>query len=282
MKWQASADLTVSRDPNATPESSPEQAALLAELRDTVNSQGPSLEDSALFIAKRIAKHLWEGAGAAMGAAGAAGAGAGGALSKAHVALHVDALRLLYDMGAKRVPAELTALFCGAGTLGDARLNVAVGEALLRRGLLAMPDVDAHLSKLLAVTRSSAAIDWVVMALKACRAGGLGYAELYASFEVLGKVAASLQGGEMVTQLLAQVGGGAWACVRLHVYACMSDLAARSSQNRIMLTVCSPLCCLAVVIPASKEHASLSHEPMLNLHFTAPCLEISCLYLHMF
>lgn len=185
-KWQLAADAAVSRDPMATIESSAELAALMADLRDVVGSS----DEAAAFFGTRLIKHLWEGN------------------TKAHASVHTAALRLCVDVaggvsgGGKQLVAQMTDHWVKMNV--EAKFNREIGEGLLRHGLLLLPEIDVYMAKVLAATRSSAAIDFAMLLLKFCREGSCGWADISATFEQLGKLAASLPGGETVLQLLQQ------------------------------------------------------------------------------
>lgn len=136
-KWQLAADAACARDPNAGAESSAELAALLQLMRDLIGGS----EEAALLVGRRLVKHLWDAPG------------------KAHASLHVDALALCADAlgggasiaasgapnganaspGARRLAGELTQLWVALAT--EAKFNRDVGERLLARGLLVLPEV---------------------------------------------------------------------------------------------------------------------------------------------
>jgi CCR4-NOT transcription complex subunit 1 len=193
VKWQLAADAACARDPNAVVESSGELAALRELLRELLGGS----EEAALLVGRRLIKHLWEVPG------------------KAHASLHVDCLALCADVagggagaaspGGRRLAAEATQLW--VALVSEAKFNRDVGERLLGRGLLVLPDVDAYLARVLLAQRPASAVDFAVLLVRAVRDGLAGAADVSATLDVLGKLAGSVAGGEQLLQLLSAARG---------------------------------------------------------------------------
>jgi hypothetical protein len=79
-----------------------------------------------------------------------------------------------------------------------------VAEALIRKGLLLLPEVDAYLAKLLLQSRSQAAGDLAVLLARAVKDGLAGYADVSMSLELLSKLSAGTGSSEGMAQLLSQ------------------------------------------------------------------------------
>jgi CCR4-NOT transcription complex subunit 1 len=192
VKWQLAADAACARDPNASVESSGELAALRELLRELIGGN----EEAALLVGRRLIKHLWEVPG------------------KAHASLHVDCLALCADAAGggaaggggaspagRRLAAEATQLWVALAS--EAKFNRDVGERLLGRGLLVLPEVDAYLARVLLAQRPASAVDFAVLLVRAVRDGLAGAADVSATLDVLGKLAGSVAGGEQLLQLLS-------------------------------------------------------------------------------
>ena len=65
--------------------------------------------------------------------------------ARLHVTAYVAALEVLREAAVRRLPVELTAWFTQLPEEGKFRRDV--GEALLRGGLLYLPDLDLYLAK---------------------------------------------------------------------------------------------------------------------------------------
>ncbi|KIY96495.1 CCR4-NOT transcription complex subunit 1 [Monoraphidium neglectum] len=199
VKWQLAADAACSRDPNAVLDASGELSALRELLRELLGGS----EEAALLVGRRLIKHLWEVPG------------------KAHASLHVDCLALAADVlsggagaggapapgsppagpGGRRLAAELTQLWVALAS--EAKFNRDIGERLLARGLLLLPEVDAYLARVLVAQRPASAIDFGVLLVRAVKDGLAGAADVAATLDVLGKLAGSVAGGEQLLQLLS-------------------------------------------------------------------------------
>ncbi|KAF6255466.1 CCR4-Not complex component, Not1-domain-containing protein [Scenedesmus sp. NREL 46B-D3] len=152
MTWTAAADsaanAALQRDPNASFEAcGSELAPVLGQFKEMLGG-----EDVTLFCAKRIIRRSWE------------------YLSKVHAGLHAEALALC--VSAMGGPDSLGARASAASSpaSGD------VAEALIRKGLLLLPEVDAYLAKLLLQTRTQALGDFAVLLARAVKDGLAGYA----------------------------------------------------------------------------------------------------------
>jgi CCR4-NOT transcription complex subunit 1 len=179
VKWQLTADPACARDPNAVIETSGELAALRELLRELVGDSG----EAALLVGRRLIKHLWEVPG------------------KAHASLHVECLALCNDLAGRRLAGEATQLWVALAS--EAKFNRDVGERLLVRGLLAVPDVDAYLARVLVAQRPASAVDFAVLLVRAVKDGLVGAADVPATLDVLSKLAGSVAGGEQLLQLLS-------------------------------------------------------------------------------
>jgi hypothetical protein len=192
MTWCAAADAAVTtllqRDAGATYEGcAADLAPALGQLRDLLTNGGP---DAALAAAKRLARRAWE------------------LPNRLHAGLHADALTLcaaalggLDSPGGRRVSAELTAFWMTLNT--EAKFSREVAEALLPKGLLLLPEVDAYLAKLLLQARSQALGDFAITLARAVRDGHAGYSDVALSLDLLGKLSAASGNSEPVLQLLA-------------------------------------------------------------------------------
>lgn len=78
-----------------------------------------------------------------------------------------------------------------------------VAEALIRKGLLLLPEVDAYLAKLLLQTRTQALGDFAVLLARAVKDGLAGYADVSMSLDLLGKLSAAAGSNEAILQLLS-------------------------------------------------------------------------------
>lgn len=190
MTWTAAADSAVNaalqRDPNASFEAcGAELAPVLGQFKEMLGG-----EDVTLFCAKRIIRRTWE------------------YLSKVHAGLHAEALALCVaamggpdSLGARRICAELTSFWVGINS--EAKFNRDVAEALIRKGLLLLPEVDAYLAKLLLQTRTQALGDFAVLLARAVKDGLAGYADVSMSLDLLGKLSAAAGSNEAILQLLS-------------------------------------------------------------------------------
>jgi CCR4-NOT transcription complex subunit 1 len=188
VKWQVNADAVCARDPGASIESSGELTSLREMLREVVGTS----EEASVIVGRRLMKHLWEVPG------------------KAHASLHVDCLAMCADIagsgaaggpGARRIAAETTQLWMALAS--ETKFNRDVGERLLARGLLLLPDVDAYLARVLVSQRPASAIDFAVLLVRAVKDGLAGSSDVVATLDVLGKLAGSVAGGEQLLQLLS-------------------------------------------------------------------------------
>jgi hypothetical protein len=78
-----------------------------------------------------------------------------------------------------------------------------VAEALIRKGLLLLPEVDAYLAKLLLQTRTQALGDFAVLLARCVKDGLAGYADVSMSLDLLGKLSAAAGSNEAILQLLS-------------------------------------------------------------------------------
>eukprot|EP00882_Tetradesmus_deserticola_P020954 GHRQ01022647.1.p1 GENE.GHRQ01022647.1~~GHRQ01022647.1.p1 ORF type:complete len:277 (+),score=135.72 GHRQ01022647.1:1057-1887(+) len=189
MTWTAAADSAVNaalqRDANTSWEAcASELAPVLGQFKEMLGG-----EDVTLFCAKRIIRRTWE------------------YLSKVHASLHAEALALCVaamggpdSLGARRICSELTSFWVQINS--EAKLNRDVAEALIRKGLLLLPEVDAYLAKLLLQTRTQALGDFAVLLARAVKDGLAGYADVSMSLELLGKLSAAAGSNEAILQLL--------------------------------------------------------------------------------
>jgi len=179
IKWQLAADAACARDPNAGIDSSGELSALRELLRELIGGS----DEAAVLVGRRLIKHLWEVPG------------------KAHASLHVDCLALCADSaGGRRLAAETTQLWVALAS--EAKFNRDIGERLLARNLLMLPDVDAYLARVLVAQRPASAVDFGVLLVRAVKDGLAGSADVAATLDVLSKLAGSVAGGEQLMQLL--------------------------------------------------------------------------------
>eukprot|EP00878_Enallax_costatus_P004430 GHUV01004670.1.p1 GENE.GHUV01004670.1~~GHUV01004670.1.p1 ORF type:complete len:958 (+),score=366.58 GHUV01004670.1:54-2876(+) len=190
MTWTAAADSAVQaalqRDANATFEScSSELAPVLQQFKEMLGS-----EDVTLFCAKRIIRRTWE------------------YLNKVHAGLHAEALGLclaamggLESPGGRRIVTETTSFWMQFNS--EAKFNRDVAEALIRKGLLLLPEVDQYLTKLLLQTRTQPLGDFAVLLARCVKDGLAGYADVSLSFDLLAKLSAAAGNNEGILQLLS-------------------------------------------------------------------------------
>jgi CCR4-NOT transcription complex subunit 1 len=180
LKWQSAADNFASRDPNSTSDT-PEGQQLVLELRELIGGQ----EKAAMFVAPRIMRRCWDVSG------------------KAHATMTADALRVCVaaagPVGSKAILQELTNMWVNMQS--EVKWNRDIAEALLRRELLVLPEVDAFMAKSL-LLRNTTAIDFAVLLAKAVKDGVCGAASFSNTLDLLAKVTAGLTGSEQVLQLL--------------------------------------------------------------------------------
>ncbi|KAK9824056.1 hypothetical protein WJX72_007392 [[Myrmecia] bisecta] len=181
--WQLRLDALIANDPQAAFAEGTELAAVVTEVVDMAAGR----EEGALALARKIFARLFEGPAVRL-----------------HISSHMAALVLLKAKLLPRLPVELTTWFV---TLTDERkFNCEIGEALLRGGLLHMPELDAYLAKVLSSGRSGAAMEVAVHLVRACviMEPLATAAELFNTLEVLSKIAVRSAGGTALQQLVDQ------------------------------------------------------------------------------
>lgn len=105
------------------------------------------------------------------------------------------------SLGGRRLQAEVTAYWIQLNS--EAKFNRDVGEALVRKGLFLLPEVDAYVAKLLLQTRTQALGDFTVLLARMVREGLAGYADLSMSLDMLGKLSAAAGTNEGILSLLS-------------------------------------------------------------------------------
>eukprot|EP00879_Flechtneria_rotunda_P010377 GHRR01010853.1.p1 GENE.GHRR01010853.1~~GHRR01010853.1.p1 ORF type:complete len:778 (+),score=325.49 GHRR01010853.1:1459-3792(+) len=188
------------RDANASYEScAAELAPVLAQFRDLLGSS----DEVTLYCAKRLFRRVWE------------------LLNKVHAGFHAEAISLcvsgsggLESPGGRRISSELTSFWIALNA--EAKFNKEIAEALLRKGLLLLPQVDEYLAKMLLSTRQQTLGDFAVLLARAVKDGLAGYADVSMSLDLLGKLSAAAGNNEGILQLLqaARQGSRQRAAVR--------------------------------------------------------------------
>lgn len=122
--------------------------------------------------------------------------------------MHAEALSLcatalggLDNNGGRRLQAETTAYWIQLNS--EAKFNRDVADALIRKNLLILPEVDAYVAKMLLQTRTQALGDFAVLLARTVRDGLAGYADVSMSLDLLGKLSAAAGPNEGILQLLS-------------------------------------------------------------------------------
>jgi CCR4-NOT transcription complex subunit 1 len=110
------------------------------------------------------------------------------------------ALGGLESLGGRRLQAELTSHWIGLNS--EAKFNKDVGDAVIRKGLFLLPEVDAYIAKMLLQTRTQPIGDFALLLARAVRDGLAGYADVSLSLDLLSKLSAA-GSNEPVLQLLS-------------------------------------------------------------------------------
>jgi CCR4-NOT transcription complex subunit 1 len=102
--------------------------------------------------------------------------------------------------GGRRICSELTSVWMQINN--ETKFNRDVAEALIRKGLLLLPEVDNYLAKLLLQTRTQPLGDFAVLLARCVKDGLAGYADVSLSLDLLGKLSTA-SNNEGVLQLLS-------------------------------------------------------------------------------
>lgn len=105
------------------------------------------------------------------------------------------------SLGGRRLQAEVTAFWMQLNS--EAKFNRDVADALIRKGLFLLPEVDAYVAKMLLQTRTQALGDFAVLLARTVRDGQAGYADVSMSLDLLGKLSAAAGTNEGILQLLS-------------------------------------------------------------------------------
>jgi hypothetical protein len=183
MLWQNMYDNAIAEDPHKAMMDGGKAAQLVSELVDSV-AKNTSPEEMGIFFAKRIWKHLYDVVG------------------KQPLGPYLVPLELLTNMGCKRIPAEISQAFAA---WDEARkFNIEVVEALIKQRLLALPELDAHVAKVLQATRSSQALDFALGLARLCKEGTISYTDMYNTLETALAITSRMPGVENAVQLIEQ------------------------------------------------------------------------------
>lgn len=185
ISWLQRMDIAIAKDPQAALASlsdGSEVKVLVSEIAAI-----PASEATALEVAKNIFAKVYQGA-----------------QSRLHVTAYVAALEVLKETAVRRLPVELTAWF--AQLPEDGKFHKDVGEALLRGGLLYLPDLDLYLAKVLAGPRYQLAAEFSLHLVQQCCVVEpvVGAADVAHTLEVLSKLATRVSGGNAVLQLVEE------------------------------------------------------------------------------
>jgi CCR4-NOT transcription complex subunit 1 len=185
ISWLQRMDLAISKDRQAQLS----QLSDGSEVKVLVNEIAaiPTSEATALEVAKNIFAKVYQGAG-----------------SRLHVTAYCGALEVLRETAVRRLPVELTAWFTQLPE--DGKFHKDVGEALLRAGLLYLPDLDIYLAKVLAGPRYQLAAEFALHLVQQCCVVEpvVSAAELAHTMELLSKLATRVSGGNAVLQLVEE------------------------------------------------------------------------------
>ncbi|KAL4458253.1 hypothetical protein ABPG75_013118 [Micractinium tetrahymenae] len=185
ISWLQRMDLAIAKDPQAPLASlsdGSEVKVLVSEIAAI-----PTNEATALEVAKNIFAKVYQGTS-----------------SRLHVTAYCASLEVLKETAVRRLPVELTAWF--AQLPEEGKFHKDVGEALLRGGLLYLPDLDLYLAKVLAGPRYQLAAEFALHLVQQCCIVDpvVAAPDLAHTLDVLAKLATRVSGGNAVLQLVEE------------------------------------------------------------------------------
>ncbi|KAK9916879.1 hypothetical protein WJX75_008268 [Coccomyxa subellipsoidea] len=185
--WQQRLDAHVDQDPQAVYRELPREHELLSVVAEIAEIAG-GREDAVLLLARKIFTRLFEVQNARL-----------------HTGASVAALTILRDAALKRLPAELTGWWIAI--VDERKWRRDTGEALVRARLFQLPDLDAHLAKVLSSGRLGAPpLEFAAHIVRACIVMDpvLAAADLFNTLEMLAKLARTSQQGPAMQLLVEQ------------------------------------------------------------------------------